>query len=499
MNDLLKDNIAAMQKHSEISGFYTGLNSLLEFDTRTSLASKGIPYRNKMSGFVAAEQLKHQTSSQAKALIEYFENIYLEDEIQQAMFRELKREYDLNIAVPPEKIAQLTSLTSEAQAVWKEAYKTSNYSLFKPYLEMIINLTQEIAELVNLKGHPLDSLVAKYEPGIDVDNVTKLFQDLKIGIFELLKKIKKSQNNITDEFLSLKFDKKALFEFVKHMVETMGYDAEAGGYQESLHPFSVPVGHRDARIVSNYSEFKVGVFSGIHEAGHGIYMQNSDKALINTCLWGGISGAMHEGQARFYQNFLGKSRSFWEYFFPEAQDRFDLLSNLNLDQFYKGINRVTPSLRRTTADEVTYNLHVIIRFEIEKDILEGKINVNELPDLWNAKYKEVLGIEPSNDQEGILQDIHWAMGLMGYFQSYALGNLYSGQFLHQMKQDCPDAIGEIAFGNFKQVNSWLIGKIHKHGCLYTPDELVKKVTGQELSARYFLDYLEEKYSKIYEF
>ncbi|MBW2367366.1 MAG: hypothetical protein JRH15_05735, partial [Deltaproteobacteria bacterium] len=381
MDSLFKENLEALQKHSDITGLYTGLSSLLEYDAWAGTPPKGRPYRDKISGFVAGEQHKHQTSGKAKALIEYFKGIDLNDDIQLAMYRELKREYELNTAVPPEKVAQLATLSSKAQLVWKEAHEKSDYGLFKPYLERIFNLSKEIADLIGLDGHPLNSLAARHEPDINVDQVAMLFQDLKVGIIKLLGKIKNSGTEIADDFLSLKFDKKTVFEFTKHVVETMGYDPMAGGYAEVLHPFSAPVGPRDARITSNYSSFKIGVFAGIHEAGHGIYMQNSHAVLADTSLWGGIPGAMHESQARFYENILGKSRAFWEYFFSEALHRFDQFTNVNLDQFYRGINRVVLSLRRATSDEVTYSLHAIIRFEIEKDILEDKIDVNELQDV----------------------------------------------------------------------------------------------------------------------
>jgi len=499
MDAQLKDNLERLRKHSEINGYYSGLTSLLILDAWTAIPPKGRPYRGKMSGFFAGEQLRHQTANEAKELIACLEGVNLEDDIQRSMLRELKREYAYNTAIPPEKMAALTELASNAQAVWKEAHENSDFNLFKPYLKKIFDLNRELADLIGLDGHPLNSLAARYEPDIDVEKVAVLFTDLKTGIIDLLGKITTRAVDIDDSAFHQDFDETQVFEFTKHVVETMGYDSQAGGYGEVLHPFCAMIGPNDARITSNYSNFKFGVFAGIHEAGHGMYGQNSHTSLADTGLWGGISGAVHESQSRFYENILGKSRAFWTGFFPELKRRFAQFADVDLDQFYRALNRVEPSLQRITSDEVTYSLHPIIRFEIEKEVLEDKISVDELQDVWNAKYKAFLGVEPPNDREGVLQDVHWSMGLLGYFQSYSLGNLYGGQLLAQLKKDVPTAVAEIAAGNFTPVNTWLKENVHGPSRVLTPGTLVKKVTGKELSAQFFVDYLNEKYSKIYGF
>jgi carboxypeptidase Taq len=467
MTAAYKQKIDLMRRQMEIRGFYHNFKNLLMLDNWTALPSKGQAHRQKQAAFLAGEMQKHQTSEVIQDLVAYFKEI--------AMF------------------------SAKAQAVWKEAHEKSDFSLFKPYLEKIFRMNREIADLIKLPGHPLNSLAAQYEPGIDVKQVEALFADLRDGIVMLLKKVKDSSETVNNNFLFEKFDKTAVFDFTRHVVEKMGYDPDAGGYGEVLHPFCAILGPKDARMTSNYNSFPLGFWGGIHEAGHGMYAVNSDVSMMDTGLYGGIAGSVHESQARFYENFLGKSRELLSFFYPEVQKRFPLFEGVPFEDFYKGVNKVEPTFIRIRADEMTYSLHPIIRFEIEKEILEDKIKIDELPDVWNAKYKEYLGIEPTNAREGILQDVHWSLGMLGYFQSYSLGNLYGGQFWHQMKQDVPDAFDESAIGNFEPVNTWLIEKIHKHGSLYTPDELIRKVTGQRLSARYFLDYLEEKYSKIYGF
>jgi len=473
-----RQKIDLMRRQMEIRGFYNNFNSLLMLDSWTALPSKGQAHRQKQSAFLAGEMQKHQTSKVIQDLVAYFKETEFENDIERALYREMKRDYELKTAIPPEKQAEIAMLSAKAQMVWKEAHEKSDFSLFKPYLEKIFQLNREVADLTGLPGHPLNSLAAHVEPGIDVKKVETLFADLRDGIVALLKKVKESSVTVNNDFFSQKFDKAAVFDFTRYVVEKMGYDHDAGGYGEVLHPFCAMLGPKDARMTANYNSFSFGLWGGIHEAGHGMYGVNSDESLMDTGLYGGIMGSVHESQSRFYENILGKSRELWSFFYPEAQKRFPQFKEISFEDFYKGVNKVEPTLIRVQADEMTYSLHPIIRFEIEKEILEEKIKIDELPDVWNARYKEYLGIEPANDRDGVLQDIHWSLGMLGYFQSYSLGNLYGGQFLHQMKQDVPDAFEKMSDGNFKPVNTWLKEKIHKHGCLHTPGgegELVKKV------------------------
>ena len=279
----------------------------------------------------------------------------------------------------------------------------------------------------------------------------------------------------------------------------MGYDFDAGKLEESVHPFTIGLSREDVRITTNYDEndFRPAIFSCIHEGGHAIYEQNIPENLSGTGLQDGASMGIHESQSRFYENIIGKSQEFWIYFYAEVKKRFTQFKDVDFEEFYKGINLVEPSFIRVDADELTYSLHIIIRYEIEKALINGEVEVEDLPELWNSKYKEYLGIEPKNDSEGVLQDVHWAGGTIGYFPSYALGNLYGAQFFNKMKKDMPSVLEDIKQGKLDSVYNWLKENIHKHGAIYTPAELIKIVTGEELNAKYFIDYLNEKYSNIY--
>lgn len=498
MNRKSKRDIELMRRQMEISGFYASLSSLLMLDNWTALPPNGQAYRQRLTAFLAEQVQQHTTSDVIRDLVTHLSECEFENETEQALYREMKREYELSVAIPVEKQAELARLCAEAQPVWKDAHEKADFSLFRPYLDRIFRLNREVADLIGLPGHPLNSLAARYEAGIDVQEVDALFKDLRQGIVSLLQRVQSSDVSVDNGFLALEYDKRDVFDFTRRVVERMGYDPDSGGYGEVIHPFCALVGPSDARITSNYSSFSFGLWAGMHEAGHGMYALNGASWLAETGMYGGIRGSVHESQSRFYENMIGKSRELWSFLFPEAQKRFPQLGGISLEDFYRGINKVEPTLIRIRADELTYSLHPIIRFEIEKELLEDRIKIEELPDAWNAKYKEYLGIEPANDREGVLQDVHWSLGMVGYFQSYALGNLYGGQFLDQLKKDVPNAISEIAHGDFAPVNSWLIANIHQAGRLHTPEELVKQVTGRGLSAQYFLDYLQEKYVGIYQ-
>jgi carboxypeptidase Taq len=277
------------------------------------------------------------------------------------------------------------------------------------------------------------------------------------------------------------------------IAEKSFFDKNKATYSEVIHPECIGVGPEDIRITTYFNDLIPSIFSMLHECGHGVYSYSSNEKVVDYGIWGGIHGAMHESQSRFYENLIGKSKEFWQYFYPLLQDEIKEFQNIDLDTFYNGINKVNISAKRLEADELTYSLHPIIRFEIEKEYFEGKLKTDDFYEAWNAKYKEYLGIEPQNDREGILQDIHWAAGLIGYFQSYTLGNIYGGQLRNKMLQDIPDLYQQIANGNFVALNKWNYEKIHQYGKLYSPNELIMKVTGEEIQSKYFVEYLNKKF------
>jgi len=480
--------------------YLNAASGLLYWDMRVGMPKKGIPYRGKMLSYLSGEAYKLQTSDTMKEYIEYFVALEGLDDVTKAMVERAKKNYDQTKKIPEERYIAYVELTSNAEAAWEEAKGKSDFEIFKPFLEKLVSFNQEFVEYLGYEKNKYDTLLDNYEPGITVERLDVVFGELRDAIVSLLNKIENSKVKIDDNFFKKSFTEKEQEEFSLFILEKMGYDFEAGRMDVSTHPFTINFGNKDVRITTHYleNEFRSALFSCIHEGGHAIYEQNIADDLDGTMLGGGTSMGVHESQSRYYENILGRSREFWTYFYPEAVKRFPQFEGVSFDEFYKAINIVEPSLIRTESDELTYSLHVIIRYEIEKELINGKIKVEDLPQIWNAKYKEYLGVEPKNDAEGVLQDMHWSGGSFGYFPSYALGNLYGAQFLGKMLKEMPDYNKNIAEGNLDEIRLWLKENIHKYGSVYKPAELIKKVTGEELTAKYFIEYLNNKYNKVYE-
>jgi carboxypeptidase Taq len=472
---------------------------VLSWDLEVYIPDKGVPYRSEMLGYLSGELYKLQTSEKMKNYIDYFLKVDDLDITAYAMLMNAKKEYDETKKIPEKRFIEYSILTASAGPIWQKAKVSSDYNLFKPYLQKIIDFNKEFIGYWGFKACKYDTLLDLYEPGITVEKLDKVFGELKEAIVLLLEKIKASNVKINDEFFKKKFTKEEQKDFNEYVLKKMGFDFEAGRVDESEHPFTTEFCNSDVRITNHYheNEFRSALFSAIHEGGHAIYEQDIPDDLIGTMLAHGVSMGIHESQSRFYENIVGRSEEFWEYFYPEVQKRFPQFEGVSLEDFYKGINIVKPSQIRTEADELTYSIHVIIRYEIEKAFINGDVDIDKLPELWNEKYEEYLGVRPENDTTGILQDTHWSGGSIGYFPSYALGNLYGAQFLKSMERDIPDLYVRIANGNLEVIHEWLKEKIHKYGSIYKPVELIKMVTGEELTAKYFIEYLNRKYSKIY--
>jgi carboxypeptidase Taq len=470
----------------------------LYWDSRTYIPRKGVEYRGEVLGYLSGELYKKQTSDTMKGFIDAFSALPDADDVTKAMADRAKREYDRSMKIPEDRYRAYVVAVSAAEAAWEDAKEKSDYALFKPHLEKLIGFNREFVEYWGYESSKYDKLLDYYEPGITTAKLDAVFGEVRDAIVALLDKIK-AKPKPDDQFMKSAFPEEAQARFSHHVLEKMGYDFGAGRLDVSVHPFTITMGMNDVRITTHYyeNELRSALYSSIHEGGHAIYEQNIDHALAGTMLMTGASMGIHESQSRFYENLIGRSRAFWECFYPEAQKEFPQLTSVPMEAFYKAVNAVQPSLIRIESDELTYSLHIIIRYELEKAIFDGGANVDELPALWSAKYKEYLGVEPKNDGEGILQDTHWSGGNFGYFPSYALGNLYGAQFLHTMKKDVPYLEQCIAAGDLMCINSWLKEHVHKYGAVYLPEELIQKVTGQPLTAKYFIEYLNGKYADIY--
>ncbi|SHH70029.1 carboxypeptidase M32 [Clostridium grantii] len=474
--------------------------AVLSWDAMVNTPSKGKAYRGEILGFLSGEYYKLITDDKVKVFIDYFNNESNLDDITNAMVKKIEKSYNEIKKIPEDFYIQYTVDASISSAAWEEAKNANDFSIFKPHLEKMVDYKKKFVDYLSFEENKYDTLLDMYEPGITVKKLDEVFSEVRDAIVMLLKKIETSDVSIQTDFFTKYFSKNDQEEFSKFILSKLEYDfISRGRIDESEHPFTTDFGKDDVRITTHYYEndFRSAMFGCIHEGGHAIYEQDISKDLMGTGLAEGTSMGIHESQSRFYENILGRSKEFWSYFYPEAQKKFPQFESITLDQFYKAINKVEPSLIRIEADELTYSLHVIIRYELEKMLINDELKVEDLPTAWNKKYKDYLGVEPSSDADGVLQDMHWSDGSFGYFPSYALGNLYGAQMVKIMEKDIPNLYTQISQGNFSDIHNWLKENVHKHGAVYKPAELIKKITGEELKSEYFINYLNKKYSEIY--
>jgi carboxypeptidase Taq len=417
-----------------------------------------------------------------------------------AIIKEVWREFEKEKKLPLEFVKELSEICSKAQGVWMKAREKSDFKMFQPYLKKIIKLKKQEAEYIGYKNSPYDALLDVYEPEMTTQEIYTILEDLKNFLIPFIKQIKNSKVKINPKILKGNFPISKQKKFDKLIAKKIGFNFESGRLDVSTHPFTTSFHPSDVRITTRFdkNDLFYSVSSTMHEVGHALYEQGILPENFGTPLGESISLGIHESQSRVWENIIGKNKLFWKYFYPILQKEFSQpFLKVKLEDFYNAINYVKPSLIRTEADEVTYNLHIIMRFEIEKDLIEGKIKVEDLPKIWNSKMKEYFGINVPNDRLGILQDVHWSCGSIGYFPTYSLGNLYSSQFYNAAKKDILNLEKEISSGNFKNLREWFRKNIHIHGKFYSASELVKKVTGEKLNNKYFINYIKNKYSEIY--
>ncbi len=497
-----------MNKHEAISQLkainhklehLSSASALIQWDMRTGAPKKALSDRGQLLAFLAGEAHKLKTSERLPAIFEALEAEPALTDAEYGMLRQTKKQYVQNKQIPVERKEFYSKTISLAEAAWMESKGKNDWATFQPHLRSVIDIQKEMAEYYGYDKNIYDALLDQYEPDITTEQLDSVFSELRTACIDLLDKVRCSDIEIDRSCLSGIYYEAEKKEFMIRLLEKMGFDFDAGRLDVSLHPFTTGFGKNDIRITTfaSGSDFTAALFACIHEGGHGIYEQNIADELKGTGLATGVSMGIHESQSRFYENMLGRSEAFWDFFYPYLQEEFPAFSTIRQDTFFKAVNAVVPDPIRIKADELTYNLHIIIRYELEKALLNDTLSVEDLPDAWNEKYKKYLGISPKNYAEGVMQDTHWASGAIGYFPSYALGNLYSAQFFSKLKQDIPDVMKRVAKGEFGLVKGWLGDNIHRHGSVYLPEELIVRVTGEKLQARYFVEYLNEKYSKIY--
>ncbi len=417
-----------------------------------------------------------------------------------SLVRVVGRDYQKARKIPPDLVAELARVSALAYEAWVKARQQSDFSQFRPYLERIVDLNIQVAEALGYEDRIYDPLLDQYEPEMKTDQVAALFDELKVVTVPLIKAISERADAGDDSMLHKPTDVQKQWDFGVQVIQDLGFDFDRGRQDRSPHPFTTSFSLGDVRLTTRLDPdyFPAALFGSLHECGHGLYEQGLSPALERTSLADGASLGVHESQSRLWENLVGRSRAFWLHYFSRLQGVFpEQLGDVDEERFYRAINRVEPSLIRVEADEVTYNLHIMLRFELENDMLEGKVRIADLPEAWNAKMQGYLGIVPPDDASGVLQDVHWSGGVFGYFPTYSLGNMLSVQFFDKAKSDIPSLIDQIAAGQFDELLDWLRRNVHQHGRKYTPAELVKRVTGNELTAADYLAYIKAKFSEIY--
>lgn len=487
------DYVKKMTSYNEALG-------LIYWDLRTGAPKQAVEQRSEVFGMLSSEVFKMSTSEEMAAYIANLSKQLLSKKTSRIL-EECKKEYERNKKIPIEEYKEFVILQSKAESVWEEAKEKADFALFSPYLEKLVAMTKRFISYWGHKENKYNALLDMHEPDMTMDILDHVFGELREKIVPLVKQITESTQKPKTNFLFEQFPKENQREFSMKILEKMGYNFNAGRLDETVHPFAIGLNPGDVRVTTRYDEndFRTAVFGTIHEGGHALYEQNVSSDLIGTPLCSGTSTGIHESQSLFYENILGRSFSFWKNNYDLLKEYADgQFDQVQLEEFYRAINESKPSFIRIEADELTYPLHVIIRYEIEKGLFNDEIEVKDLPEIWNNKYEEYLGIRPENDALGVLQDVHWAGGSFGYFPSYALGYMYAAQFKQKMLEDLPNFNQLVEEGNLLPIKEWLTKNIHQYGKMKKPLEILQDVTGEGLNAKYLIDYLYEKYGKVYQ-
>ena len=477
-------------------------SAVLSWDQETYMPAGGFGSRGSALATLAQMQQEMFTDEKVGKLIEDLEPWAAEqdpDSDDARLIDVARRGYDKAVKVPSKMVAERAKLTTDANAAWREARQESDYSIFEPHMEKIVDFVQRYADLFKPYDHAYDVLLDDYEPKMKTADVKKIFDGIRPQQVELIEKIAKAKQ-VDDSVILKHYPEAEQVEMGEELAKAIGYDFKRGRQDPTHHPFSTNLGYGDQRITYRADEnfFNTYIFSIMHEAGHAMYEQGIPERLSRTVLYGGTSLAIHESQSRLWENLVGRSKSFWQWYYPTLQKRFSSqTSGVSMEEFYKAVNKVEPSLIRVEADEATYNLHIMLRMEIEIGLLEGTIQVSELPQIWNDRFESYLGIRPQNDAEGVLQDVHWSFGLFGYFSTYALGNLVSAQLWEKIVEDIPDVDDQMASGKFDELHGWLIDKVYQHGSKFYPQDLVQRITGSKIDGTPYIKYLNKKFGDIY--
>jgi carboxypeptidase Taq len=481
---------------------FGSIGSVLGWDERVLMPPGGADHRANQSSLLARKVHEQFTSPRIGDLLAAVESSSLpkQDPDAAVNVRETRRQYDRATKLPSSLVEEMAKTEVLAQNVWADARKNNDFPAFRPWLEKWIDLKRKQANCYGYTGHIYNALLEDYEPGETAENLSGVFASLRAPLVDLIGRIVSSGRKAPLEILERHYPAAGQATLAREAAAAIGFDFNAGRLDVSVHPFCTGIGPGDTRMTTRYDEkyFGDAFFGVLHETGHGLYDQGLPAAHFGTPLGEAVSLGIHESQSRMWENLVGRSRAFWQFFMPRARAVFpDQLKDVTEDQWYAAVNDVRPSLIRTESDEATYNLHILLRFELEKAMLTGDVKPADLPAVWNQQMKDLLGVTVPDDTRGVLQDIHWSGGSLGYFPTYTLGNLYAAQFFEQARKDLGDLDAQFARGQFTPLLGWLRTNIHSQGKRHTPPELVKRVTGNSLSAEALLNHLRRKANEIY--
>ena len=477
------------------------VNSLLSWDEQTKMPRAGAAVRGEHRATLA--RLAHEllVSPETETLLNElasYEDALDPESDDASLIRFARYEFERKARVPAELEGDIRRLRSENFHVWAEAKARSDFERFRPALERMIELKRRYADCLDGRGEPYDVLLDEYERGMTADDVRRVFDTVKERLVPLIATVAARDDPALDECLRGDFAVDRQQDFCRRLVDRLGYRADSWRLDPTEHPFATHMVVDDIRITTNYAPDNLqSVFATIHEYGHGLYEHGVDPRLERTPLASGVSYGLHQSQSRPWENLVGRSLPFWRWLYPDLQRTFpEQLGAVDVEHFYRAVNRVHPSLIRIYADEVTYNMHVILRFELEQHIIAGRLEVRELPDVWNGRMSEYLGVDVPDDAHGVLQDVHWAEGYFGYFPTYSLGNVMSVQIWERVGEDVPDLDDRIERGDFTPLREWLRERLHRHGRKSTPAETLAKAVGGPLTADPYLRYLEQKHGAL---
>ena len=477
--------------------------AVLEWDQETYMPAGGVQTRAEQLATLLKLAHVKLASADVGRLLERLETELADrpfDSDDASLVRITRRDYDESVKIPAELVAEIAHASSVARPAWEKARKDEKFEIFAPYLEKNVELNRRLADALGYEVRPYDALINRTEPGMTTAQLETIFAELKRAIVPLVTDIARHADAVDDRVLYRGFDPDLQLSYGLEVAKRIGYEIHKGRQDLSTHPFSITFGPGDARITTRVSRdfFNECLFGTIHETGHALYDLGFGQDLDRTPLWGAASPGVHESQSRMWENLVGRSLAFWHHFYPSLQATFpEPLRGVDAEGFWRAVNRSYPSFIRVEADEVTYNMHILLRFELENELLDGTLKVADLPEAWNARFKSYLGLSVPNDREGCLQDIHWSYVSFGIFPGYTIGNLVSAQLMEKVRTEAGDVDSQFERGDFSVLLKWLRRNVHRHGRKFTPNELLERATGKPLTAGPWIAYVQKKFGALY--